>query len=43
MRVRVSLTLTGSWDPFPHTGLPYPALIRNFGPILIISFYAMLS
>jgi hypothetical protein len=38
---RVSDSCTGSWDPFPPTGLPRPVLMWGFVPSLIICCYAI--
>lgn len=41
--VGASLTLLHHWDPFSSTTLPHLALILDFVPIHIISYYAMVS
>ena len=39
----VSDSFACSWDPFPPTGLPCPALRLQFVPSLIVSCYVMLG
>ena len=36
-------SLACSWDPFPPTGLPCPALILGFVSGLVVSCYAVFS